>query len=490
MSRFNRNMLLGVAGFAILAIGYVVFSGRQETVTNTAFEGEVVSRGPIESIVASTGSVRPVVTVQLGSELSGLIAELHADFNDEVHEGQVVAVIDPRTFATRVEQAEADLRLADASLTTSEAAISRAEANLVQAERAWERNKTLAGRGNLSESALDTALATLEGARADLATAKAQKVTAQATIAQRKAALRQARIDLERTEIRSPIDGVIVNRVVDVGQTVAASLSAPILFEIARDLSSIQIEASVDEADIGNVVPGNPVRFTVDAYRDRRFSGEVRQVRLAPVELNNVVTYTVIIDAANSDRSLLPGMTANLEIVTGSRSDALRVPNEALRFRPPENLVAAAQQGGGGQGGGGGGGFGNLTAGLELSADQEAKLREAMAAMRAGFRPQQQNPAQAGGPPPDPALIRQQFQARIASVMADILTPEQMEKFRALQKDQARNRPGSLWVIKADGNLEQRRVLLGIGDNRFTEIVSGLEAGESVATRARAGGNV
>lgn len=488
MSRVNRNVLLGIAGIALVGIGYALFAGKGDGVSVGGFETAAVDRGDIESIVAATGSVRPVVTVELGSELSGLIAELRADFNDEVREGQVVAVIDPRTFATRVEQAEADLDLANASLTTAEAAISRAEANLVQAERAYRRNIALADRGNLSESALDTALAALEGARADLASANAQKVTAQATIAQRKAALRQARIDLERTEIRSPIDGVIVNRLVDVGQTVAASLSAPILFEIARDLSAIQIEASVDEADIGTVTPGDVVRFTVDAFRDRRFSGEVRQVRLAPVELNNVVTYTVIIDAANADRSLLPGMTANLEIVTGSRSDVLRVPNEALRFRPPEEVVAAAQPAGGRGPGGGAGGFGNLAAGLDLDAAQEAKLREAMAAMRGSFRPQQDGGT--GGPPPDPALIRQQFQSRIASIMADILTPEQMETFHTLQKEQSRNRPGSLWVLKADGSLEARRVLLGIGDNRFTEVVSGLEGGEAVATRLRAAGAV
>lgn len=487
MSRLQRNVVLGIAGIAVLGVGYALFAGGKGGNGDPGgYESEIVGRGDIESVVAATGSVRPVVTVELGSELSGLIAELRADFNDEVRAGQVVAVIDPRTFATRVEQAEADLELANASLTSAEAAISRAEANLVQAERAYERNTVLAGRGNLSESALDTALAALEGARADLASANAQKVTARATIAQRRAALRQARIDLERTEIRSPIDGVIVNRVVDVGQTVAASLSAPILFEIARDLSSIQIEASVDEADIGTVTPGDAVRFTVDAYRDRRFVGEVRQVRLAPVELNNVVTYTVIIDAANTDRALLPGMTANLEIVTGSRSNVLRVPNEALRFRPPESVVAAAQPGGGR--GPGGGGFANLAGDLGLDAAQEARLREAMAAMRGSFRPQQD--AGTGGPPPDPALIRQQFQARMASIMADILTEEQMEKYRALQAEQSRNRPGSLWVLTGNGTLEPRRVMLGIGDSRFTEIVAGLEGGEAVATRIRAAGAV
>ncbi len=485
----RKTVVFGAAALTALALGFGLFARSDPTAKARHFVTATAARGNIEQVVAATGAVRPRVTVKLGSQVSGQVAELRADFNDEVKKGRIVAVIDPRTFAARVEQATADLKLAEAGLTAAEAAIARAEAGLAQAERDYARNRKLAAGGNLSASALDAVATTLAVARADLAAAKAQKVTAQATIELRRAALAQARIDLERTKIRSPIDGVIVDRVVDVGQTVAASLSAPVLFEIAGDLRSIQIEASVDEADIGNVRPGNPVRFGVDAYPERRFHGTVRQVRLAPVELQNVVTYTVIISAQNPDRSLLPGMTANLEIITGAADDALRIPNAALRFRPRAPVTAAGTaprsrpRGGNGM-------IVGLADELELSAAQKQRLSAAVDEMRRAFRrrPQGDGTAASSAVANDPSAMRARFRARLDRLLADILTPEQMARYRSLAEKRAPGRPGRVYVLNDGGNIELRRVALGISDNRFTEVRRGLTEGEAVVVREERAG--
>src|SRR5690606_26297822 len=205
---------------------------------------------------------------------------------------------------------------------------------LRQAERTIERQQKLADRGIAAQSALDNAIRDAEVARADLAIAKAQVENAKAVIAQREAQLEQAEIDLERAVIRSPINGTVISRTVDIGQTVAASFQAPELFQIAQDLRRIRIEAQVNEADVGVISEGNPATFTVDAYPERTFYGRVTQVRLAATELENVVTYTVIVEASNEDRKLYPGMTANLQIVTAERDNVLRLPNSALRFKP------------------------------------------------------------------------------------------------------------------------------------------------------------
>ncbi len=484
----RRTVLFGAAALTAVALGFGLFARSGPNAEEHRFITVAVERGNIEQVVAATGAVRPRVTVKLGSQVSGQVAELRADFNDEVEAGQIVAVIDPRTFTARVEQATADLKLAEAGLKAAEAAIARAEASLAQAERDYARNKKLAAGGNLSASALDTVATTLAVARADLAAAKAQKVTAQATIEQRRAALAQARIDLERTKIRSPIDGVVIDRVVDVGQTVAASLSAPVLFEIAGDLRSIQIEASVDEADIGNLRPGNPVRFGVDAYPERRFHGTVKQVRLAPVELQNVVTYTVIISAQNPDRNLLPGMTANLEIVTGAADDVLRIPNAALRFRP-RMPIAAAEPAAHARPRGGSGMIAGLADALELSTAQKQRLSAAMDEIRSGFRRGMQG---GGGPTSaaagDPAAMRARFQARLERALAGILTPEQMARYRRLAETRARTRPGRVYVRNENGSIELRRLALGISDNRFTEVRRGLSEGEAVVVREESEG--
>lgn len=453
-----------------------------ETAGVVQFETAELDRGDITRVVSSVGSVRALNTVEVGSQLSGQIKALYVDYNSQVEVGELLARIDPQTFQRRVQEAEANLAVARATVEIQAAAIQRAEANLKVAEREFERQKSLIGRGSVSESALDAAEATWQSAQADVAIARAQYQNALASVEQREAALEAARIDLERTEIRSPIDGVVIDRAVDVGQTVAASLQAPVLFTIAQDLAGIRIEASVDEADIGSVAAGAPATFTVDAFPGREFSGEVAQVRLAPNEEGNVVTYTVVINAGNPERRLLPGMTASIDIVTGKREDVLRVANAAVRFRPPEDLApespdaaAAADRAGGGNPGA------RLAATLtELGVDEATRQRVADD-MRQAF-------SGIGGlfaSGMDRDQIRSRMQQISEEVLQRHLTAEQLEAWRALARQQAETRAATLYLAD-DGRLVARPVRLGISDDRYTEVVGGeVEAGMPAVTRVR-----
>jgi HlyD family secretion protein len=313
-----------------------------------AYRFAKAERGPLSAAVSASGSLSAEVTVQVGSQVSGLIQEIRADFNSEVKKDAVIARIDPQTFETRVAQAEADLRGAESSAEVSrgQLAVRRAEAakarlSLDDARRNLDRKRTLVGQGFLSPAELDTAQAAHDTAReqltqaeADTEVAGAQVRSAAALVAQRQAALRQAQVELAHTVIRSPVDGVVIQRNVDVGQTVAASFQAPVLFTIARDLRRMEVNIAVDEADVGRVQVGQKVRFSVDAFPGERFTGAVKQIRKAPQTSNNVVTYSVMASVANPDLKLLPGMTANARVLTDERPSALTVPNEALRFRP------------------------------------------------------------------------------------------------------------------------------------------------------------
>jgi len=325
-------LLAPVALFA----GIRFFDGAEPLV----YEQEAVTRGDVESVVVTTGALEALNTVIVGSQLSGQIAELHADFNQPVERGALLARIDPRTFASRVQQSRADVHVARATIVQRQAELTRANATLAQAEREFARRQSLLQRGHLSEAELDLDRTRVATNRADVAIAAAAVTNAEAALAQRQSALQQAELDLERTEIRAPITGTVVNRTVQQGQTVAASLQAPELFQIAEDLHRMKVEATVDEADIGRIREGMPSRFTVDAYPGRSFGGTVSQVRIAPDRLLNVVTYRVIITTANDDLALLPGMTANVEIILGRRTDVVRVPNAALRFAPRDGESA------------------------------------------------------------------------------------------------------------------------------------------------------
>jgi len=304
--------------------------------------------GKLSAAVSASGTLGALVTVQVGSQVSGQIAELFVDFNSLVKKGQVIARLDPEAFETRVAQAQADLRAAESAaqmardnLTVRQAELAKARIALDEAGRNLERKKALVAQAFLSPAELDSAQAAFDTAREQVRLAEAavrantaQVTNAEAIVAQRQAQLRQAQVELAHTVIRSPVDGVVISRNVDVGQTVAASLQAPVLFTIAQDLRQMEVNIAVDEADVGRVRPGQKVRFTVDAYPGERFNAQVTQIRKAPQTVNNVVTYSVIATAANPDGRLLPGMTANARILTDERENVLKVPNEALRFRP------------------------------------------------------------------------------------------------------------------------------------------------------------
>jgi HlyD family secretion protein len=291
------------------------------------FETAAVDRGRIVSRVTATGTLSALVTVQVGTQVSGTVQKLFADFNSPVKKGQLIAKIDPQLFQAAVEQAKANDQAAAGNLV-------KAEAQERDAGRQFERQKNLLDRKLIAQADFDTAQANLEVARG-------QTAAARGAMAQAKAALSQAQVNLNMTAILSPTDGTVISRSVDVGQTVAASLSAPTLFVIAKDLRQMQVDTSVAEADVGKLQPGMPATFTVDAFPGEKFSGKVRQIRNSPQTVQNVVTYDAVIDVDNPDLKLRPGMTANVTFVAAEKDDVLRVPNAAMRFKPsPEVFVA------------------------------------------------------------------------------------------------------------------------------------------------------
>lgn len=491
------TLLVPVAALAIAVYSAVGMPGSGSG--SMVFDASEVTRGAIRKLVSTSGPVRSLITVQVGSQLSGQVGQVMADFNTEVKSGDVLAVLDTKTYRAKVAQARADLNASKAALVNQQAAVIRAEAVLRQAERNIERQKQLSVKGVTSQATLDTALRDVEVAQADIAVAKAQVQTAEATIAQRQAQLDQAEIDLERTFIRSPIDGTVIARTVDVGQTVAASFQAPELFKIAQDLRRIRIEAQVNEADVGAVAEGNPVTFTVDAYPERKFEGRVTQVRLSATELQNIVTYTVIVEAGNEDRRLYPGMTANVQIETAHRDSVLRVSNDALRYRPRDAGPQSSATGGGqapGATSGASGGRGmmkerieRLTTELALTPDQVKTVEEEMRKVFAEMRAEGGMANQGGAGVWDQSQSRARVQGRLEQTLVRIITDAQRpayEKWRTTRRDtQAVGRTQTVWVL-GKGGAERRAVQLGISDDVYTEIVGGpLIVGEKVITRAR-----
>jgi HlyD family secretion protein len=284
-----------------------------------AYRTDPVTRGDIQQAVTATGNVNAVTTVQVGTQVSGTIKTLYVDFNSRVKKGQLIAQIDPATFESQVQQAQANLLSAQANLE-------KAQTALANDKKTFDRNKELLSKNLIAQSDLDTAETNYQSDKAQVASAKA-------LIEQAKASLDYARQNLAYTRIVSPVDGVVISRNVDVGQTVAASFQTPTLFTIAQDLTKMQIDTNVAESDIGGVKVGQEVDFTVDAYPDITFKGKVWQIRQAPITVQNVVTYDVVIQVNNRDLKLMPGMTANVSIILQTRKDALRITNAALRFR-------------------------------------------------------------------------------------------------------------------------------------------------------------
>jgi HlyD family secretion protein len=325
---------IAIIGAIIISIAVAVFFLLRGRGNEPQFRTDKVVRGDIEMAVTATGTVNPVTTVLVGTQVSGTIKNIYVDFNSPVKKGQLIAQIDPALFEAQVNQAKANLLLAKAN-------VEKAEATSVDAKRTMERNKELLAKNLIAQSDFDTAETNYETAKASVSAAKSQ-------VAQSEAALSSAETNLFYTKIVSPVDGIVVSRNVDVGQTVAASFQTPTLFSIAQDLTKMQIDTNVAEADIGNVKVGQDVEFTVDAYPDITFKGKVWQVRNAPITVQNVVTYDVVIQVDNPELKLKPGMTANVSIIISLRRDVLKIPNAALRFLPVEMSKPSVQQKGAG----------------------------------------------------------------------------------------------------------------------------------------------
>jgi HlyD family secretion protein len=421
----GRPVLAVLAGIVLLGVALLVWKGRDEDVR---YATAAVDRGDVVEVVGATGAVQAVTTVQVGSQVSGTIQSLNADFNSTVRKGQVLARLDPSLFQARVEQARANLISARANLDKSRAEVE-------DTRQKYERAKQLAAQQLLPQADLDTAKANQEGALA-------QVKASQAAVSQAAASLNQAQVDAAHTVITSPIDGVVIARNVDVGQTVAASLQAPVLFVIANDLRQLQVNASIDEADVGRVKEGQEVDFRVDAYPDQTFAGRLQQVRLQPTTVQNVVTYNAIIAVDNPQQRLMPGMTATVSIVVRKADDVLRIPASALRFRPEgfdpaqrrrqgqeSGTAAAAGPGARPERSGGGGGRGGSAGG----------------AGRAGGSGRAWGAGGAAG--------------------AD-----------------GSGRPQLVFVLNEKGEPQPARVRLGISDGQFVEVREGLDEGARVVT--------
>lgn len=306
-----------------------------------------VERGDIHDVVEATGTINAVITVQVGSQVSGTIAKLFVDFNSRVHKGDIVALIDPALFKGAVQQATADLENAKANLVAARANLEKSKAALVQTKADYNRTVGLTKDGILSQQQLDLAKANYDSANAAVGGAAANVTQAEAQVSQKEAALAVAQTNLNYTVIRSPIDGTVVARNVDVGQTVAASLQAPTVFTIAQDLTKMLVYAKTDESDVGNIKVGKPVAFKVDAFPKETFRGVVSQVRMNATTVQNVVTYDTIIEFANPDLKLFPGMTAYVTIPVDTVQNVLKLPNTALRYKPPmsaEEILAIYKQ--------------------------------------------------------------------------------------------------------------------------------------------------
>ena len=385
---FQRKWLaIGAVIVSIVLVAWVLLRGQNKMEYRTA----PVVQGDIEATVTASGSPNAVVTVQVGSQVSGNISELHADFNTPAKKGQLVARIDPQIFEAQVNQAKATLEAAKAAVVNAKAGVARARADVATANANWansqanvakaqvavqdskvkyDRRIPLAKEGIISQEDFDTAQntynsavaeekaseaaeqaaqETMNSAKAGLEVAQTQLASAEAQVNQAQAALEQAQLNLDHTYIRAPVDGVVVSRNVDVGQTVAASMQAPTLFLIAQDLTKMQVDTNVSEADVGRVKLNQPATFTVDAYPAETFRGEVWQIREAAINVQNVITYDVVISVSNADLKLFPGMTANVKILVDKHENVLRVPNAALRFRPPEAARPALTQSIGGR---------------------------------------------------------------------------------------------------------------------------------------------
>ena len=489
------SLLLGTAVVAILGGGTWWWTARKGEAADSAYRTATIERGDIRVAISATGTLSAISTVTVGSQISGQVTDVLVDYNSEVKKGEVLARIDPSTYEAQIEQGNAQIANAQASLK-------QAQATLANAELDYTRKADLGRQKLVAQSDVDLARAARDQARA-------QVNAAQASIRQQTASTQTTRVNLDRTVIRSPVDGVVLTRTIEPGQTVAASLQAPELFTIAEDLSKMKIELAVDEADIGQVKVGQAVSFTVDAFADRQFRGQVQQVRLSATTTSNVVTYPVVVSVDNSDGTLLPGLTVNAEIEVSKRDDILKVSNAALRYKPTgeaATATAAAQapQGGQNRGGGIGDDLARVAGSLQLKPDQQAAFDAALTALRerqaARMAQAQQRGASMFGGAPRPGgnagggsgAMQAQMRQRMAERMQQDFAP-----FRATLDDTQKQRWDAelralLGAKRApiytlvNGKPEMVQVRIGASDGTSTEVSGAVKEGDVVVVGERA----
>ena len=459
-----------------------------------------IERGSIVAAVSATGTVNPVTVVQVGSQVSGQLKEVLVDFNSVVKKGQIIARIDPDTFVLKVNQAMADLEAARATVLTQranvsalQAEVSRAKVSMADSEREYQRNKTLFEKNFVAAAALDkaefayrTAQEQVKVTQAQLAVGESQVNNVVALVKQRDSALAQSKVDLDRATIRAPVDGIVVKKSVEPGQTVAASLQAPELFVIAQDLRQMQVDTSIDESEVGRIREGQPATFTVDSFPGRTFRGTVGQVRKAALVVQNVVTYTAVIATSNPNLELFPGMTANVRIVVDTRENALKLPNAALRFRPtgaadsrepgaardPSGAAAAdeeSKKGGGQQAGAAV--RERLTKELQLDAGQQAKLESILNETRDRIR------AIATEDKGERRKQSERLRAESRTRIAEILNPEQRKRYEEMTPGRAGGgrviTGGRIWLLDDSGKPKAVDVRIGLADGTYSELVGG-----------------
>jgi HlyD family secretion protein len=548
----NKKILIGIAGAAIVAIGAsaILFGGGASAAPGQyVFETVTVDKGDVSRVISASGQVQPREKVEVGSEVSGKITAIFVDFNDRVTKNQILAQVDPETFQNAVDQAQARLKQAQATVDNGRASINRATVALDVAEKAYNRQKLLFSEQAISQQAWEQADQAYVNAKLSLETEQVSLKSALAGLDTARASVSDAVTKLERTKIRSPIDGVILSRKVEVGQTVQSSQSVAQFFTVAADLSQIEIEAAVFESDIGGIDAGDPVVFTVDAFAGERFQGSVVQVQQLGVEQANVVMYTVVVNARNPNGKLLPGMTANVEITADRVEGTLRVDFDATRFQPPKDIMDAMREemerngqgggqggpgngpggapgaptgggatqtvalpggGGGGQRGGPGGPGGGMQAQLgeilkaagvddprakKIMDELQAEMQKARASM-----PQPQQPpggtAIIGGGgfgPPASILQQQQRQEMVAkmqqtqeSVFRRNLSEEEFAVVAKARTEMQSQKRLTVYKVGATGDLESHQLVIGLSDGEFAQIIRGAEEGDTFVVRATA----
>ncbi len=536
----NKKVLVGIAGAAIVGIAAAAIAfggGGTAAAGDYAWETVAVGKGDVARVISASGTIQPREKVDVGSEVSGKITAIYVDFNDRVKKDQVLAQVDPETFQNTLDQNVARLRQSEASVDNSQASIDRSKVALDVQTKAYERTKTLYAQGATSTQAMEQAEQAYKNAQLQLQSDQVSLKSAIAGLETSRAAAQDARTRLERTKIRSPIDGVILSRQVEVGQTVQSAQTVAKFFTVAADLSQIEIEAAVVESDIGGIDNDDPVVFTVDAFPGERFTGSVVQVRQLGAEQANVVTYTVVVNARNPNGKLLPGMTANVEITADRVADVLRLPYDVTRFQPPKEIADAMREeqqrngqggpggpggapgggqtmtfgaggppGGGGQRGGPGGpqamfaemlknaGVDEARA-MKIEGELQAEMQKVMASMGPppGAQPQGGVAVIGGGGfgPPQSIIQQQQRSERMAKMQQtqdavfrrNLSEAEYAAVSKARLEMQSQKRV-TVYKVNDKGKLERHQLTIGLSDGSNVQVIRGANEGDKFVIRA------